>query len=134
MTPIAKALSADDIADVAAYYARVETPFPPLATADPAVVEKGKQLAETGNPAKGLPSCGACHGALGIGEPPTVPYLAGQYAPYIAFELKMWQRGFRNSSPEAMGLFAKKLDNDEIAAVAAYYQQVRSSNGVATTK
>ena len=39
----------------------------------------------------------------------------------------MWQRGFRRNSPEAMGLFAKKLDDQEIAAVAAYYQQVRSS-------
>ena len=44
----------------------------------------------------------------------------------------MWQRGFRKNSPEAMALFAKKLDNQEIAAVAAYYQQVRSSNGAAT--
>ena len=38
----------------------------------------------------------------------------------------MWQRGLRKNSPEAMALFAKKLDDQEIAAVAAYYQQVRS--------
>ncbi len=36
----------------------------------------------------------------------------------------MWQRGFRRNSPEAMALFAKKLDDEEIAAVAAYYQQL----------
>ena len=134
MTPIAKVLSPDDIADVAAYYATGETPFPPLATGDPDLVAKGQQLAETGNAAKGLPSCNACHGASGAGELPTVPYLGGQYAHYIAFELKMWQRGFRNNSPEAMRLFAKKLDDQEIAAIAAYYQQVPSSNGAATTK
>jgi hypothetical protein len=29
----------------------------------------------------------------------------------------MWQCGFRRNSPEAMALFAKKLDNQEIAAV-----------------
>ena len=46
---------------------------------------------------------------------------------YTAFQLKMWQRGFRRNSPEAMGLFAKKLDEQEIAALAAYYQQARSS-------
>jgi cytochrome c553 len=134
MTPIAKVLSPDDIADVAAYYATVETPFPPLATGDQDLVAKGQQLAETGNDAKGLPSCNACHGARGAGELPTVPYLGGQYAHYIAFELKMWQRGFRNNSPEAMALFAKKLDDQDIAAIAAYYQQVPSSNGAATTK
>jgi len=134
MTPIATALSPDDIADVAAYYATVETPFPPLATGDPDLVAKGQQLAETGNAAKGLPSCSACHGARGVGQSPTVPYLGGQYAHYTAFQLKMWQRGFRNNSPEAMRLFAKKLDDRDIAAIAAYYQQVHSSNGAATTK
>jgi cytochrome c553 len=127
MTPIATALSPDDIADVAAYYASVETPFPPLATGDPDLVTKGQQLAEGGNAAKGIPGCSACHGKLGVGELPTVPYLAGQYAHYIAFELKMWQRGFRNNSPEAMRLLAKKLDDQEIAAVAAYYQEIRSA-------
>jgi cytochrome c553 len=33
-----------------------------------------------------------------------------------------------------MALFAKKLDDQEIAAVAAYYQQARSSAGAATSK
>jgi cytochrome c553 len=37
----------------------------------------------------------------------------------------MWQRGFRKTSPDAMALFAKKLDDRDIAAVAAYYQQLR---------
>jgi cytochrome c553 len=134
MTPIAKVLSPNDVADVAAYYANAEAPFPPLATGDQDLVAKGQQLAETGNDAKGLPSCSSCHGARGAGELPTVPYLGGQYAPYIAFELKMWQRGFRNNSPEAMRLFAKKLDDQDIAAIAAYYQQVHSSNAAATTK
>jgi cytochrome c553 len=41
---------------------------------------------------------------------PAIPYLAGQYAQYIAFELQMWKRGFRKSSPDAMALTAKQLD------------------------
>lgn len=127
MTPIAHALSADDIDDVAAYYASVESPFLPLPSPSPELVKKGKDLAENGNPAKGIPGCNACHGAGGAGEAPTIPYLAGQYAHYTAFELQMWQRGFRSNSPEAMRLFAKKLDDEEIAAVAAYYQQLRPS-------
>jgi cytochrome c553 len=133
MTPVATALSADDIDDVSAYYANVESPFPPLAIPSPELVKKGKELAETGNPAKGIPGCNSCHGADGIGESPTIPYLAGQYAHYTAFELQMWQRGFRRNSPEAMRLFAKKLDDQEIAAVAAYYQQARASSPIAAT-
>jgi quinohemoprotein ethanol dehydrogenase len=125
MSPIANALSPDDIEDVAAYYANVETPFPPLGTVNPDLIKKGQLLAETGNAQKGIPGCNVCHGANGVGQPPTIPYLAGQYAHYTAFQLQMWRRGFRRNSPEAMALFAKKLDDEEIAAVAAYYQQAR---------
>ena len=131
MSPIARALSPDDIADVAAYYANVQAPVPMLASPDPALVKKGQALAETGDAAKGIPGCAGCHGVGGVGELPTIPYLAGQYAHYTAFELKMWQRGLRRNSLEAMALFAKKLDDQEIAAVAAYYQQVRSSAAAA---
>jgi cytochrome c553 len=38
----------------------------------------------------------------------------------------MWRQGFRKNSPDAMGAIAKKLDDQDIAAVAAYYQQVNS--------
>ena len=55
-----------------------------------------------------------------------IPYLGGQYAHYIAFTLQMWQEGFRKNSPDAMGAIAKKLDDQDILAVAAYYQQVNS--------
>jgi cytochrome c553 len=56
-----------------------------------------------------------------------IPYLAGQYAHYIAFTLQMWQEGFRKNSPDAMEVIAKTLDDEEILAVAAYYQQVSSA-------
>ena len=39
----------------------------------------------------------------------------------------MWKEGFRKNSPDAMGVIANKLDDQEIAAVAAYYQQVQST-------
>ena len=131
MAPIARALSPEDIADVASYYASLETPFPPLADANPDLVKRGKQLAETGNAKKGIPGCDDCHGAEGAGRPPTLPYLAGQYASDIALQLRMWKRGFRRDNPETMVLFAKELDDQEIAAVAAYYQQVRSAGQLA---
>ena len=72
-----KRSSPDDIADVAAYYANVETPFPMLAVPDLDLVKKGRELAEAGLGAKGVPGCSACHGAGGVGQAPTVPYLAG---------------------------------------------------------
>jgi cytochrome c553 len=127
MAPIAKALSSDDITDVTAYYASANAPYPPLARPDPALIKRGEQLAKIGNAARQLQSCDNCHGPGGTGEPPAIPYLAGQYARYIATELTMWQRGSRNQSPDAMADVAKHLDTQEIAAVAAYFQQVHAS-------
>jgi cytochrome c553 len=126
MSPIAKTLSEDDISDVTAYYASVNAPFLPLPSiTNGGLLDQGKHLATIGSEEKGIPGCGNCHGADGAGESPTIPYLGGQYEHYIAFELQMWQRGFRKTSPDAMALFAKKLDDRDIAAVAAFYQQLR---------
>jgi cytochrome c553 len=134
MSPIAKALSADEIADVSAYYAGSKADVMPLASANAALVEKGAQLARVGDAARGIQACNNCHGPEGAGIPPAIPYLAGQYAQYIGFELQMWKRGFRKSSPESMGVVAAQLDDQQIAAVAAYYQQAGGGAGVAAAK
>jgi cytochrome c553 len=134
MSPIAKALSPEDIADVAAYYAGNNAPFPPLARASAALIQRGEQVAKVGSAAKNVQACDNCHGPGGIGIPPAIPYLAGQYAQYIAFELKMWQRGYRRNSPEVMFMIATKLDDQDIAALAAYYQQVPASDQTTASK
>src|SRR5271156_5114577 len=45
MSPIAKALSPDDIADVAAYFAALKAPFLPLKAGDPSLISRGEALA-----------------------------------------------------------------------------------------
>jgi len=133
MAPIAAALSADDIRDVAAYYASIVSPFSALPQGNAQLVNKGRALAESGNTTKGVPACNVCHGTGGAGEAPTIPYLAGQYASYTASQLQMWRKGDRRDSLEAMRLFATKLDDQEIEAVAAYYQQARAPSVAAAT-
>jgi cytochrome c553 len=125
MSPISKALSANEIADVAAYYASVDSQFPSFAAADAAIVQKGKQLARVGDAAGAVQACNNCHGPDGAGATPAIPYLAGQYAQYISSQLQMWKHGMRNNSPESMAPIAKQLDDQQIAAIATYYQQVR---------
>jgi cytochrome c553 len=127
MSPIAKALSRDDVADVAAYFGNVNAPFLPLKAGDAALVKRGEELAKVGSAERRIQNCDNCHGPGGAGEPPAIPYLAGQYAHYIAFTLQMWQQGFRKNSLNTMGVIANKLDYQEIAGVAAYYQQVQST-------
>jgi cytochrome c553 len=134
MSPIAKALTPAEINSVAEYYASADAPFPPLKSADPALIKLGEQLATSGDSAKGVPGCDMCHGPQGNGQPGIAPYLGGQYADYIAFTLHMWQRGYRNNSPDVMQSFAKNLDDQQIAAVAAYYQQVRASGAAMAKK
>jgi len=127
MTPVAGALTADDIADVAAYFAEIDAPFLPLQRPDSALITRGAELAKVGSAANKIQACNNCHGINGAGEPPAIPYLAGQYASYIALEWRMWRRGFRKSSPGAMACLAENLTDKEIAAAAAYYEQVRGS-------
>jgi cytochrome c553 len=124
MSPIAKALKPNDAADVAAYYAGASAPLLPLADVNPALFKRGQLLATIGDEMKDVQACTNCHGPGGAGgQPPAIPYLAGQYAPYIAFELRMWQRGFRKTSPDAMGHIVKNLDGSDVDALAAYFQQ-----------
>ena len=107
MTPVAGALTADDIADVAAYFAGIEAPFLPLQRPDSALITQGAELAKVGSAANRIQACNNCHGINGAGEPPAISYLAGQYASYIALEWRMWRRGFRKSSPGAMACLAE---------------------------
>jgi cytochrome c553 len=134
MSPIAKAMTPTDIADVAAYYAGVQAPFLPLPKPDTALVKQGEQIAAVGNESRSVQACNNCHGPGGAGELPAIPYLAGQYATYIALELRMWQHGFRKSSSNGMALVSKQLTDQEIAAVAAYYQQVRAGGELANSR
>jgi len=131
MTPIAKALSAQDMADVAAYYASTDAPTLPLKPPEAALVKAGETLATVGNAQRQIQSCNNCHGPGGAGQRPAIPYLEGQYANYTTFTLREWQRGYRKNSPDQMAVQAKKLNDQEIAAVSAYYQQVASPVNVA---
>jgi cytochrome c553 len=126
MSPIAKGLSVENIGDISDYYASMRAPFLPLGAPDGDLVKRGEILAKIGSAPRQIQACDNCHGPGGAGEPPIIPYLAGQYSHYIAFALDMWRKGFRKNSLDAMGVVAQKLNEEEIAAVAAYYQQVQS--------
>lgn len=131
MTPIAKALKPEEIADSAAYYAGASAPFPQLPAPDAALLARGQQLATIGDGAKRLQACNSCHGPGGTGESMAIPYLAGQYGPYLTRQLQMWQQGARKTSPNAMAVIARQLDDHDIAAVSAYYQQIRAPGAAA---
>ena len=127
MSGIARKLTEQEMEAVSAYYALVNAPYPeaptiPLTTD----YQWGAQLGAVGSAEKGIPACINCHGAQGSGMPPSVPYLAGQYAEYIALQLKLWKEGVRdNDAMNVMSAIAAKMSEEDMKAVGRYYQRVR---------
>lgn len=135
MTPIAKALSAAERAEVAAYYAALPAPAGAVPTAQvspaapaPTPVSVGATLATRGRWAEKLPACEQCHGPGGLGVGPDFPPLAGQSASYLSNQLMAWKTGARPPGPMGlMDVVAKKLSEAEVRAVADHYGTVAGS-------
>lgn len=134
MRPVARALSAGERQAVARFYAGLTAPATAKPDkADEKVVAIGAVLASRGDWQKGLPGCGQCHGAAGQGVGNTFPKLAGQSAGYITSQLKAWKDGKRTNDPlRLMTGISGKLDDGQIAAVAAYYAGLPSTPTAAT--
>lgn len=74
-----------------------------------------------GDPKRGIPSCASCHGVDGRGIGPANPPLAGQPAPYLAYQLETWRRGQRRSDVNGIMLkISRALTPSEVSALAAY--------------
>jgi cytochrome c553 len=78
--------------------------------------------------------CGTCHGPLGNNTNPKFPVLAGQNANYLATQLKAFRSEARGD-PDALSYMwgmAARLEDDTIAALAAYYtaQKTEASTAV----
>lgn len=127
MRPIAKALSDQQMRDVSAYYAaQNNAPYGPSPQTDPSVLQYGAAIAAIGHAQRGVQGCINCHGPEGAGLPPTYPYLAGQYAKYIEGQMHAWKTGQRKG--DGFGIMeniSKRLTDEEIRAVAAYYASIR---------
>jgi cytochrome c553 len=121
MQPMAAGLSEDDMANLAAFYSSQTLKG---GEADPALVEKGKQIFMSGNAASGVAACSACHAPNGVGNPAAnFPSLQGQHADYTVKQLKDFRAGNRaNDAGKMMQGVAAKMTDDEIAAVASYIQ------------
>ena len=119
MAPMVAALSEQDMADLAAFYA--SNTVTALATPEE-MVEVGEQLYRGGNKESKVPACMACHGPTGAGVPAAAwPALSGQYAAYIEVQLTAFASGVRsNDANSMMRDIAKRLTAEEIKAVSHY--------------
>ena len=128
MSGIAQRLTDREREAVSAYYAVVTAPvIAPAAPVDEGLMQWGGQLAAVGNAEKGIPACVNCHGAQGTGNPPSVPYLAGQYANYMTHQLQLWKDGVRdNDAMNVMSSIAQKMTEEDMRAVSEYYYRVHN--------
>ena len=126
MQPIAKGLKDAEIDSVAQYYASLHPSTLPSRPVAAQLVARGEQLAKLGDLNLRIQACESCHGPNGQGEPPAVPYLAGQYSHYIDVQIQMFRQGIRKS--QQMESPAHSLHEADIAAVAAYFERA-SRNG-----
>lgn len=96
-------------------------PAPQVAQADPAVLERGRQLVQNGDSSKKLPACVACHGDRMTGIAPFIPGLLGLPRDYIVGQLGAWKTGVRHAhAPDCMAEIVKGLSAQDIGAVSAW--------------
>lgn len=135
MVPFAQTLSAQDMRDVGAYFATQKSG---ASLADDGVVkggaydgmkfyEVGQKLYRSGDTARGIPACMACHGPTGAGNPgPAYPHVGGQQQAYVVRRLQEYQAGTTTETDAShfniMAQVAKPLTEQEIQALGSYLQ------------
>lgn len=131
MNGVAKALSDQDKADIAAYESSIHhdtlasaSNLDEIKTAGTVPVGErhlGKGIVLYGIPAQGVPACSSCHQFNGRGALPVYPTIGGQRYVYLVNQLKKWKDGSRANDPLAqMRAVASKLKDEDIYNVAAY--------------
>ena len=98
--------------------------------ADVDSAESIKLRSGTGDPIAGKEKsqlCQGCHGEYGISTEPLIPKLAGQYAMYIAKELRNYQAGTR--SHQIMNAMAATISDENLADIAAYFASQNKMKG-----
>lgn len=137
MQGVAKRLSAQDMQDVAAYFASLPAPKPGDSSEHQAEYDAGKALYDNGQMANGIQPCAACHGPKGAGIPPAgFPRLAGQNAHYTEAQLKLYRTAGQgknvppsqqrsNDANKVMQKLATNLTDAQIHALALYIQDMQ---------
>lgn len=121
MLPIAKALTPEARAAVAAYYASLRPPPSPSAASANAG-SNAAVLATQGRWSERLPACEQCHAPGGRGVGDDFPPLAAQPAAYLAAQLRAWRTGARPPGPLGlMEVVASRLSDADIDGLAQHF-------------
>ncbi len=118
MMGLAQPLSAEDMADLDAWYAS-QTIAPRSISEDQlALASEGESLYRGGSAELAVPACMACHGPAGHGMPSNYPRVAGQWPEYLEGQLLAFKSGER--AGKIMGPIAHRLSAQQIHALSVY--------------
>lgn len=131
MTGLLDASSDQDLLDMAAFYNSKDLqitgakPQEVLINAGIKVdgLTLGERIYRAGNLETNVPSCMGCHSPKGLGnEPAGYPRLSGQYAEYIAKQLRHFRAGERINDGDSMVMrqVAERMSDAEIDAISNY--------------
>ncbi|RVT52256.1 c-type cytochrome [Rubrivivax albus] len=133
MHAVTRDMAAQDMADLAAWYATLplpheaETPRPKTTVAAAAV----QRLVRKGDPSRLITPCASCHGARGqggTGDGKASPALAGQNPRYLVRTLQQYHGDVRTNDPKrGMRAFAQRLSSAEVDALASYYADLTAA-------
>jgi cytochrome c553 len=116
-------LSDDYLREIATYFADQHPPYPPPQAVDvpKATLERGRVLVTSGDSAKNITACIACHGNALTGVAPSIPGLLGLPRDYINAQFGAWRDGARHAAPpDCMKQITERLSLEDINAVSAW--------------
>lgn len=120
MVKISRALDKQQIADLAAFYAKQPISAKTAYLTDTSGKEVDK-LVRHGDANRMIVPCASCHGAKGEGNG-IVPALAGQVPEYFIRTMKAYQNGQRhNDVNKGMSMFTHQISDGDIEKLAHYY-------------
>jgi cytochrome c553 len=111
--------------EMAQYFSQLDLPYPepqapPVGTSAQSM-QRGQQLALTGDAAQGIPACVSCHGANLLGVQPAIPGLLGLPRDYMAAQVGAWQTRMRRAqAPDCMASVALRLSAEDVSAVSTW--------------
>ncbi len=135
MAPIIESLTEQDFADRAAFFSQ-QTPSG--LEADPSYWKAGEALYKSGDVARNIPACAACHGPAGQGNTGAgYPALRAQHSVYTVKQLQdyLTKNRYRDAADAAtihatrnstmMTTIAARLSPEDIRNLASYLQGLR---------
>lgn len=122
MAPMVANLSADEMKDLATYFAAQKQTLGKAKSNGAGSL--GEKIYRGGIAATSVPACASCHGVNGAGIPKQFPRVAGQHADYALAQMRAFRLGERANAPMMM-VIAAKMTDAEMIAVADYMQGLR---------